>query len=134
MGKKLTKEEFINRAKCILGDNYDFIKTTYLGMHIKTIITCKLHGDFLVEPANIIYHNSGCPLCCGEKIKRSKTITTQQFIEKAKKVHGDRYDYSLVKYISSHDKVKIICKIHGVFEQEPNNHLRGCGCPLCNGH
>lgn len=55
------------------------------------------------------------------------------FAEKAKKVHKDKYDYSLVNYTNNKIKVKIICPIHGVFEQTPNNHLRGQGCPKCKG-
>lgn len=60
-----------------------------------------------------------------------KKISTKMFIEKAKNVHGDKYDYSLVKYIKSNQKVKIICKIHNVFEQIANNHLKGQGCLKC---
>lgn len=57
--------------------------------------------------------------------------TTAEFIAKAKAIHGDRYDYSLVDYKRSRIKVKIICKEHGVFEQTPNNHLNGKGCEKC---
>jgi hypothetical protein len=59
-------------------------------------------------------------------------LTTEQFIEKAIEVHGDRYDYSLVEYKSAHTKVKIICKEHGTFEQAPTNHLVGNGCSVCS--
>jgi very-short-patch-repair endonuclease len=59
--------------------------------------------------------------------------TTAQFIEDAVKVHGERYDYSLVEYVNNKAKVKIICKEHGVFEQVPNNHLSGVNCPRCAG-
>lgn len=56
---------------------------------------------------------------------------TKNFIEKAKKLHGNTYDYSLVDYVHCQRKVKIICKLHGVFEQTPNTHLKPCGCNLC---
>ena len=58
----------------------------------------------------------------------SKTI---KFINKVKLIHGDRYDYSNVEYIKSDIKVKIICPLHGEFEQSPNHHLRGSGCKKC---
>ncbi len=58
-------------------------------------------------------------------------LTTQQFIERSKQVHGDRYDYSQTVYIGTHSKVKIICSIHGVFEQKPSDHLKGHGCAKC---
>lgn len=63
-----------------------------------------------------------------------RKLTTNEFVEKAKKVHGDEYDYSLVNYINAQTKVKIICKQHGIFEQKPHNHLNGTKCPLCNRH
>ena len=61
----------------------------------------------------------------------TKRLTTQDFIEKAKSIHGDRYDYSLSDYKTGHIKLKITCKEHGVFEQSPANHLQGAGCLLC---
>lgn len=60
-----------------------------------------------------------------------KKLTTQEFIEKAKKVHGERYDYSKVEYKDAHSKVCIICPIHGEFWQKPNNHTNGQNCPMC---
>ena len=60
-----------------------------------------------------------------------KKLTTEQFIEKAKKIHGDKYNYSEVDYIKSSEKIKIICPKHGIFEQTPNNHLRGQKCGKC---
>lgn len=62
-----------------------------------------------------------------------KKLTTNQFIEKAKQVHNNVYDYSLVEYVNNSTKVKIICSIHGMFEQTPNAHLSNRGCNLC-GH
>jgi hypothetical protein len=61
----------------------------------------------------------------------SRKLTTEEFIEKAKKVHGDRYDYSEVKYTNTKTKIKIICFTHSVFQQTPRNHLQGQGCPKC---
>ena len=58
-------------------------------------------------------------------------ITTNDFIIKSKKIHGDEYDYSKVEYTNSHKQVCIICKKHGEFWQTPNSHLNGCGCKEC---
>ena len=58
-------------------------------------------------------------------------LTTEQWIQKANLIHHNKYDYSLVDYVTSKLKVKIICKHHGVFEQTPANHLRPQSCPLC---
>ena len=58
-------------------------------------------------------------------------VTTESFIINSKLIHGNKYNYSLVNYYKAKIKVKIMCKEHGVFEQTPNNHLNGKGCPLC---
>ena len=60
-----------------------------------------------------------------------RKLTTTEFIEKSKEIHGDKYDYSLVDYIDNKTKVKIICPIHGLLEQRPNSHLSGYGCVKC---
>jgi len=60
-----------------------------------------------------------------------KRLNTIFFIKKAKDIHGNKYDYSLIKYNHSQIKVKIICPEHGEFEQTPNRHLLGCGCKFC---
>ena len=60
-------------------------------------------------------------------------LTTEEFISKAKAVHGDRYDYSKVEYVNNQTPVKIVCPIHGGFIQKPSNHLHGNGCQQC-GH
>ena len=58
-------------------------------------------------------------------------LTTDKFIKKAKTIHGNKYDYSKVKYVNNHTKVCIICPIHGEFWQTPMKHLIGRGCPKC---
>lgn len=62
-----------------------------------------------------------------------KKLSTPDFIEKSLLKHDDIYDYSLVEYINSNTKVKIICISHGIFEQYPLNHTKGSGCPSCKG-
>jgi hypothetical protein len=60
-----------------------------------------------------------------------KTITKAAVLKGFHTVHGDRYDYSKVRYVKMHTKVTIICKLHGEFTQTPNSHLQGHGCALC---
>ena len=61
-----------------------------------------------------------------------KRLTTDEFIIRAKDIHGNKYDYSKSVYINAATKVCIICPEHGEFWQLPNNHLKGCGCPKCS--
>lgn len=73
----------------------------------------------------------GCPKCGNERIAESRRSNTAEFIEKAKKIHNNTYDYSKVDYRSDCKPVIIICKKHGEFYQTPNNHLNGSGCKQC---
>lgn len=61
----------------------------------------------------------------------SQKITTEIFIERAKKAHGDKYDYSRAVYTKPHNKVEIICPIHGLFQQGASHHSNGIGCSKC---
>jgi len=124
-GKKTT-EQFIDNAKRVHRDRYDYSLVKYKNNQTKVKIICPEHGVFEQTP-NSHLSNNGCPTCSRDNRKK----TTEQFIDSAKRVHGDRYDYSLVDYKYSWDKVKIICSEHGAFEQVPSNHLQGQGCPKC---
>ncbi len=124
--KRLTNEEFINKAKKIHGNRYDYSNVFYKNAKTKVKIICKVHGEFLQIPDKHLYgHN--CPLCNSKK-KR----TTKEFIERARKVHGNKYDYSNGVYKNKNSKICIICPEHGEFWQNAHNHLSGNGCPKCS--
>lgn len=129
---KLTTEEFIKKAREVHGDKYDYSKVEYVNSITKICVICKNHGDFWVVPEKHIHRHQGCPVCSFEKFGYRKTKTRKQFIEKAKRVHGGKYDYSKVEYVNSQTPIEIICPVHGVFIQRPNNHLNGNGCPKCS--
>ena len=132
MSKKVTTEIFIECAKKIHSNKYDYSKTKYTKAREKVIITCPKHGDFLQTP-NSHLNGNGCPKCSNESTSIRCRSTTEEFINNSKKVHGESYDYSKVNYARNIEKVEIICKIHGPFWQFPQNHLKGCGCPKCKG-
>ena len=125
-----SNEEFIEKAKQIHGDKYDYSKVKYVDSKTKVCIVCPKHGEFYQTP-NSHLNGHGC-FECGIVACKPKSLTREEFIEKAKKIHGDRYDYSKVEYINSYTKICIICKEHGEFWQKPNSHLSGKGCPRCN--
>lgn len=121
-----TQDKFIEEAKAIYGEKYDYSLVEYVNSNTKVKIICNDCGHtFETRPKDFLRHH-GCPYCYGN-VKSNN----EEFIEKAKIVHGDRYDYSLVEYVNSATKVKIICPEHGVFEQTPNSHLQGKKCPRC---
>ena len=126
MARKTT-EQFIQDAKQLHGDKYDYSKVQYINCSTKVKIICPIHGIFEQSPNSHVSKKTGCGICGNIK----KTKTTEQFIQKAILVHNNKYDYSLVKYIHSSTKVKIICPTHGEFLQNSANHLLGHGCYKC---
>jgi len=126
-GKKITTNMFIEKAKEIHGNKFDYSLVNYKNNYTKIEIICKEHGSFEMLPSNHLFKKQGCGKCVG------RHRTTEEFIHKSKEIHEDKYDYSLVNYTKSHNKIKIICIKHNkIFKQTPHDHLSGNGCPLCN--
>ena len=118
-----TLETFQEKAIKVHGNKY--IYKEYKNSRTPCKIICPIHGEFWQKPTTHL-SGCGCPKCGN----REKLITVT-FIEKARKIHGDKYDYSKVEYVDSKTKVCIICPIHSEFWQTPENHLKGYGCSLC---
>lgn len=131
VGKGVTTEDFIERVKIIHKNFYDYRKTKYIGVDNKITVICPNHGEF-EQTAYTHLTGSGCPKCRSEKLSAAYKYSTLDFIDKAKNIHGDKYDYSLVNYINSKTKIDIICPVHGKFSQVGGSHLQGKGCPICN--
>jgi len=123
--KKTYLEIFFEKAKLKHNNKYDYSLTQPVNSKTMIKIICPIHGEF-EQRANDHLQGYGCMECGGKK-----RLTTNEFILKAKAIHGDKYDYSKVEYVASASKVKLICPIHGEFEQKPNNHLNGKGCKKC---
>ena len=113
-----------------LGTFYDYTKTKYIKQTEKVIVTCKKHGDFTALPSNLL-KGAGCKQCGLERLSKTKTKSTEVFIKEASKVHNNYYSYENTIYTHNKVKVLITCPIHGNFEQNPLNHLKGCGCTGC---
>lgn len=127
---KLSTEKFIKKAKEVHGDKYDYSKVNYINSSSKVEIICPKHGSFW-QQANSHLRGTGCPQCAFERTNKQKFLTTEEFIEKSRKVHGDRYDYSKSEYFRHDVPVIIICPEHGEFEQRPDSHWQGNGCQKC---
>ena len=128
--KKLTTETFIEKSREVYGDKYDYSKVEYVNNHTKVCIICPEHGEFWQKPQSHM-DGHGCVKYYAKNCADRFSSTTEEFIEKAREVHDDRYDYSKVNYTNSYTKVCIICPKHGEFWQEPKWHLKGGGCPIC---
>lgn len=129
---RLDTNGFIEKAKSIHGDKFDYTKSVYKGIYYKVCVTCKKHGDIFVTP-NQFLRGHGCKCCAVEESsKRQRNEASMDFERKARTIHGDKYNYSSVEYKTAHDKILIICPEHGEFKQTPNHHLMGNGCPKCS--
>ena len=130
--KKSTTEEFIEKSNKIHGKGtYDYSKVNYINAFVKVVIICPKHGEFLQTPNKHLLKR-GCPLCRYEKSAKKLKMTLEEFIKRAKEIHGDLYDYSKVEYKNANTNIIIICSKHGEFTQKPIHHLRRTGCPKCN--
>jgi len=130
--KRKTTEEFIIEAKKIHRDTYNYSKVKYISNQTKVTITCPKHGDFFQIPSSHIYKKAGCPTCAIQHRTKKLTKSVENFIEQANYIHKNSYDYSKIEYISSLKKIEIICKKHGAFWQSPSSHLQGKGCKKCS--
>jgi hypothetical protein len=127
--KKITNEEFISRVKVIHNDKYDYSNLVYGGNRTPITIICPIHGEFTQSPKSHLNGN-GCKKCYFEKATFNRN-TLNEFIVESNKVHKNKYDYSKTVYLNSKTLSTIICPTHGEFEQIPNSHMLGFGCPKC---
>jgi very-short-patch-repair endonuclease len=132
--RKMSKDEFIQRAKEKYGDKYSYDRVKMGGNYHKdkVLVTCPIHGDFPITPSSFLNKRS-CPKCTLRK-KGNQPMERDEFIQRAKEKHGDRYGYDNVEMGRSvhKNKVTITCSKHGDFLQSPWNHLNGAGCPYCS--
>lgn len=131
-GFQKNNEDFIREAQKIHKGKYSYDKVQYLSNKDKVCITCPIHGDFYQTPANHLM-GKGCPKCGNDTVAEKLSLTKNEFINKAKKIHfGKGYDFSKVEYVNNSTKVCIICPDHGEFWITPSNLLSGEGCPVCS--
>lgn len=128
--KRKSQDDFINQCHDKHGDVYDYSSIVYKGVNEYINVVCKRHGVFKILAGNFL-SGKGCTKCSNERMSRSRLMTNDVFIQKAKCVHGDIYDYSKVDIKKRNSKVIIICPVHGEFEQRYSSHLEGVGCPKC---
>ncbi len=130
--RKLNIYEILDKFKDTHGDKFDYSNfIEYIGDSQKIRIVCKNCNNIFVQSINHHKKGVGCPTCATEKQKILYSHTNTQFIEKSIKIHGNKYDYSLIEYKNNKIKVKIICPIHGIFEQTPVSHYKH-GCRKCD--
>ena len=129
-GRNLTQDELIYKFKEVHGDKYDYSKVNFSKIKEKVCIICPTHGEFWKTPQKHL-SGQGCPKCGIEKRTSESVLPLDTYIKRANNTHNNKYDYSSVNFTSLHDKIKIKCPLHGYFEQNAYDHLKGHGCPVC---
>lgn len=129
---KLDKNKFIERIENIFGvDKFDYSLLEYNGAHTKVKIICKNCGNIENKDPTNFYKGFGC-LKCNIRRPNPKQITKDQFINRSKIIHGEKYDYSKMIFIDLYNNVEIICPHHGSFYTKPTIHMHfKSNCPEC---
>lgn len=132
MSKKLTKEEFIRKAIITHCQKYDYSNVDYINSKTKVIIIClSCKSSFAVLPPGHL-RGYGCKSCHFIKLAKKHLMTHEKFLEKAKKIHGDKFKY-LSEYKNARTKIKIKCvTCKKTINVPPRSHLTGHGCKFCN--
>lgn len=136
MGNRLTNDQFIQRSLSIHGAKFSYINCNYTNGNSKIEVACNNHGFFSVKANDHLRTLSGGCLGCAKihaiSCADAQRLARYEFIERSNTIHNNKYNYSMVDYINSQSHVKIMCPIHGIFEQIPNNHFK-YGCEKCSG-
>lgn len=119
-------QEFIQQAISKYQDRFDYSRAQWSGLRGKLTIVCKQHDAEFEQTMSAFLKHPGCKLCTDAQ-------KTDEFITKARKIHGERYDYTQSRCEKLADNIVIICNEpnHGQFVQSGYNHVRGMGCPKC---
>lgn len=123
--RRHTTEEFVTKAKVLHKEAYSYDRTVYVTAKVPVVIYCNRCHEYFKQRPSMHLTGAGHNKC-------SNTMTTEEFMEKARKHHGGRYDYSKAKCVAGSKKVTIVCKKHGEFVQRYSNHIFGQGCPKCS--
>jgi len=130
---KYTIQDFIDLSVKQHGDLYDYSKVVYKSNKSMVTLICTKHGDF-VQRADRHLRGEGCPKCGKQSMADLRRLSYDDFLKKAKSVHGNKYEYLgfVGEYKTVDDtQIRAVCKKHGEFFQTIHAHLGGCGCVSC---
>lgn len=131
MSKKQTVKEFIERARSVHGDLYDYSFVEFDGMHKDVTILCKTHGEFKQRPSNHITLKRGCPVCANMKTTGHTRKSLEFYLPRLLEIHGSKYDFSAFVYTNYKTKSVVNCSCGNTFSADMEHMVRGSGCPLC---
>lgn len=126
------KELFIKESTKLFGDITDYSLVNEMGARNKVTLICTKHKCEFTLTVSSRLAGQKCPKCSAENYSKIRTKTTEEFVSKAKEVHGDNCDYTDTIYKSCNEKISVKCNIHNLyFETIPENHMRGGRCRKC---
>lgn len=129
--KKHTTESFIEKAKSVHGETFNYKNVDYKNCGAKVEIICQKHGSFFQRPDHH-WAGHGCILCRNENTGLLLRGSFEDFLKKAKDIHGEKYSYNQDSFRGMRKKTKITCSAHGEFYQTAIEHVAGSGCKLCS--
>ena len=129
----MTNEEYRRRVYEVHGDEYDLSELEFKSWDDDVTIICKIHGRKQINARALLYKKHGCNECRGRHISEAKRMKTDEFVERAKKIHGDNFTFEHTDLNDRDEKGRIIvtCKVHGDIRMLPDSILSGHGCRLC---
>lgn len=126
--RRLGIDTFIKRAGAKHNNKYDYSEVQYVNAVTPVVIVCPTHGAFSQTPDSHL-RGHGCSRCHFDNLRDTK----EQFVKKARAIHGEVYSYDKFEYRGALFKSVILCPLHGEFLQKPNTHLaKRAGCPHCD--
>lgn len=129
--KRLSQQEFVERAMAAHGKRYDCSRAIYRTQYDGVSVGCGDHGLFTIAPHNL-WKGGGCPNCARAERGMARRLTTEEFVLRANAIHGAKYTYTNTMYTTAKAKVSVTCAVHGDFSVLPSNHLAGRGCYVCS--
>jgi len=132
VSNQLSNADFMAKAISAHGDKYDLSNVVFSGGRNKIEVVCRVHGAFYPSAGNFLYRKSGCPSCAVEAVGFRSRLSPDEYISRARAVHGDRFTYGSVVYRANAAYLEVECSKHGVFTQLAQDHLNGVGCVKCS--
>ncbi len=127
---KLDQQEFLRRVRAVHGERYGLSLAMYATQYDHVIVECAEYGPFQVLPFNL-WRGAGCPACALRQNGMNHRMTQADYLCRVDQVHGSTYNHSLIHYERMHDRIRVVCRIHGQFSPTAANYLAGRGCPGC---
>ena len=124
-------ESVYERIKKVHGDNYEYVKESYVAVSRKMKIICPIHGKFEMKPHSHISMKAGCPDCSKKQVAEKNRKSWEVLYKEILDVHGDKYEYDATSYSFVDKKIRIKCLKHGWFKQRVSTHKNGSGCRKC---